>query len=219
VLGLIVTGATVLPCRTPAAQGDKLPIAEEQVKTPKKQEPADEKGEKEREAQANGNVVGGLRVRLQIPAVEKDKLVPTYCLVVLENVGDTDLNVKLGYSLANWKSHHPAAIRLLALSKGNKTRTLSYMQVGVAGRLDPLVVPLPAGSTYTLRCQLAKFADSESGEPTDLTAKDYRIAAELVGQPVTKVNQDLQGFALVAYWQGTARSNEVQLILAKKTAQ
>ena len=170
------------------------------------------------EAPGDGKAVGGLCIRLQLPAAAKEKKPAQQCEVILDNVGKGDLNVKLGFSLANGKSHHPAALRLLAISKGNKTRTLNYRMVGVAGRVDPLVVPLPAGSSYTLRFDFDQFADSETGEPLDLTAEDYRLAAELVGEAVTKeqTNRDIEGLALMPFWQGTIRSSEVRCPLPKK---
>ncbi len=60
VLGFIVTGATVLCCRTAAAQSDKPAIVEEQVKAPQKQEQ-----EKEKEAFTSwGKEIGGLQAGL-----------------------------------------------------------------------------------------------------------------------------------------------------------
>lgn len=166
--------------------------------------------EADEQAPTYGKAVGGLRIRLQLPAAEKGKKLPPQCEVVLENVGESDLNLNLGYSLANGKSHHPTALRLLALSKEDKARTLIY-SIRVAGRVDPFVVPLPAGSTYTLRIAFDKFSDSGTGEPADLTAKDYRIAAEFVGEAVSKTNPDVKRLTLMQYWQGKARSNDVQL--------
>jgi hypothetical protein len=168
-------------------------------------------------APADAKAVGGLRLRLQLPAAARGEKVPPQCEVTLENVGDTDLNVKLGFSLANGKSHHPAALRLLVRGKGNKTRTLNYAALpGVVGRVDPFIVPLPAGSRYTLRCKFAKYADSETGDRIDLTAKDYWIAAELLGEAVTNTNLDVRGLALIPCWQGKVRSNEVRLPSARK---
>jgi hypothetical protein len=167
-------------------------------------------------APVDGEAVGGLRIRLELPAAEKGKELPPQCQVTLENVGDADLNVQMGFSLGNGKSHHPAALRFFALSKGNKTRTLIYAALpGVAGRLDPFVVPLPAGSSYTLRCVFDKYADSETGGRIDLTAKDYRITAELIGEPVARIRANRDGFALMPFWQGKTRSNEVQLPFGK----
>jgi hypothetical protein len=175
------------------------------------------RGADEGEAQAEVKAVGGLCIRLQLPAAEKGKKLPARCEVVLENVGDNDLNVNLGCSLANGQSHHPTALRLLALSEGAKPRTLIY-SIRVAGRLDQFVVPLPAGSTYTLPIAFEKFTDSESGEPVDLTAKDYRIVAEFVGEAVTTTNGDARTLALMPYWQGKVLSSEVQLPFAKKSS-
>jgi RNA polymerase sigma factor (sigma-70 family) len=198
VLGLVAFGGGLYLHQAVArpGPGDKSPVV-------------GEKGDKAREAPTGVKAVGGLRILLRLPPVEKGKTLPPHFEVVLENVGENDLNVQLGYSLANGRSHHPAALRLQARSKGDKTRTLKYAQSAVAGRLDPLVVPLLAGSSYTLRCRFDRFADSETGEPLDLTARDYRIAAELVGEPVTRANPDLKGLVLMPFWQGKVRSNEV----------
>jgi hypothetical protein len=67
VLGFIVSGATVLSCRTAAAQGDKLPAAEKRVATPQKQE---QKQEKEGFT-AWGKEVGGLQAGLGFRPGEK----------------------------------------------------------------------------------------------------------------------------------------------------
>ena len=103
---------------------------------------------------------------------------------------------------------HPVALRLLAIEGKNTTR-LIYAVPRVAGRLDPFVVPLPVGSSYTLLCPLDKFVVTEGGH-FDFTAKDYRFKAELVGQPVTKTRTDLQGFTLMQFWQRTVQSNEAK---------
>lgn len=167
------------------------------------------------EAAAETKAAGGLRIRLQLSAAKEGKKVPPQGQVILENVGENDLNVNLGSSLANGKSHHPTALRLLVLGKGDTTRTLRY-SIRVAGRLDPFIVPLPAGSTYTLRIRFDKFTDSRTGEPADLTEKDCRIAVELIGEAVSKPNLDLRGLALMPYWQEKVRSNELKLPSAKK---
>ncbi|HUR52546.1 MAG TPA: hypothetical protein VMZ71_00305 [Gemmataceae bacterium] len=37
------------------------------------------------------------------------------------------------------------------------------------------------------------------------------MAAEFTGEKVVRTNQDITGFALMAYWTGTVRSGEVSL--------
>jgi hypothetical protein len=50
-------------------------------------------------APTDGTAVRALRIRLQLPAAEQGKQLPPQCAVTLENVGDSDLNVQLGFSL------------------------------------------------------------------------------------------------------------------------
>jgi RNA polymerase sigma-70 factor (ECF subfamily) len=174
-----------------------------------------EKNEKGEEALAEGKVVDGLCLKLQLHGPNKDKKLPAHGVVVLENVSGSDLNVNLGLSLANGKSYYPTALQLLVLSKGNNTRTLPYSSglPGIAGRVDPFLVPLPAGSSYTLRCPLDKFIEERTFKRIDdLVAKEDRIAVEFVGQPVTRANSDMQGLTLMRFWQGTVRSNEVKAL-------
>ena len=42
-----------------------------------------------------------------------------------------------------------------------------------------------------------------------LVPSELRVAAEFVGEAVTKTNQDVAGLALMTYWTGTVRSAEV----------
>jgi hypothetical protein len=163
-----------------------------------------------------GAAFKGLRLGLNFIVTESGGKRQRHCNLVLQNVGDTDLNVWLGFSLANGKSHHPSAVRLFARSKGHKTQTLIYPSLVVSERVDPFVLPLLAGSSYTMPCPFYAYVDSEAGERIDLTSKDYWISSELTGEAITKTNQDLQGLALMTFWEGKVRSNEVQLPFSKK---
>jgi hypothetical protein len=167
----------------------------------------------------DGKAFNGLRLGLNFIVTETGGKRQQHCNLVLQNVGESDLNVWLGFSLANGKSYHAAALRLLARSKGNKTRTLIYPSLTVAGRVDPFVLPLLAGSSYTLPCPFYKYVDSETGERIDLTSKDYWMSAELTGEAITKTNQDMQGLALMKFWEGKVRSNEVRFPSSEKAAQ
>jgi hypothetical protein len=167
------------------------------------------------EAAAEEASVKGLRLHLQFPPVPEGKA--PQLEVTLENVGDSDLNVVLGYSLANGRHHHPAALRLVVHGQGNQPRTLHYAQVRVAGRIDPLVVPLSVGASHTVRCGLDQFVDSQTGAPVDLSAAEHPISAVLVGEPVSHANSDTQGLMLMPYWQGTVQSNEVRLRSTQRT--
>jgi hypothetical protein len=169
----------------------------------------------EQKALPAGKPVDGLQVRLHLPRAEKGEKPPRHFQVTIENAGDRDLNVKLGFSLNNGRSHYPGALKLNVHKAGEKPRTFDYTNHmgGVAGRVDPFVVPLPAGASYTLRCSFDDFVDPHTLIPIDLKAKYKFIAAELVGEAITEdeVNLDTKGIALIPAWEGKARSNEVPL--------
>jgi RNA polymerase sigma factor (sigma-70 family) len=80
--------------------------------------------------------------------------------VALENVGAGDLVVNLGAMLANGRKQYPSALRV-TLTGAKVVRHLRRTFTFVAGRVDPFVVPLPAGSRYTLRYDLAEFMDED----------------------------------------------------------
>jgi hypothetical protein len=161
-----------------------------------------------------GPPVDGLCLRLEVPASKDPKKPPEHFLIVIENVSDRDLNIRLGYSLNNGRSHHPDSLELIARAGGEAPRRLIYFdgRGGIGGRVDPFVVPLPAGASYTLRCPFKNFVDPRSLRPIDVKARDYRIAASLTGKPVTEkdVNLDTLGQTMIPCWQGTIQSNEVR---------
>jgi hypothetical protein len=158
--------------------------------------------------------VNGLCLRLEVPASKDPKNPPEHFSIVVENLSNRDLNVRLGYSLNNARSHHPDSLELIARASGEAPRRLIYFdgRGGIGGRVDPFVVPLPAGASYTLRCSFKNFVDPESLRPIDVNARDYRIAAFLTGKPVTEndVNLDTLGQTMIPCWQGTIHSNEVR---------
>ena len=160
-----------------------------------------------------GQPLNGLCLRLEVPASSDPKKPPEHFSIVVENVSNRDLNVRLGYSLNNGRSHHPDSLALIARAGGEAPRRLIYFdgRGGIGGRVDPFVVPLPAGASYTLRCPFKNFVDPESLRPIDLKARDYRITASLTGKPVTEndVTLDTLGQTMIPCWQGAIHSNEV----------
>jgi hypothetical protein len=169
----------------------------------------------------HGTPVNGLRLGIRLPEAEVEGKFPSACEVIIENVGDRDQNLKLGQSLANGKSHHPVAIRLVVLHEGGGIRTLHYKMVGVGGRIDPFVVPMPAGSRFTLRCTFEQFSEPMTGKGLVPGGRDQRLVAELMGEGIDdlEVNSDMKGLALIPLWQGSARSNELVLPPAEKSSE
>jgi hypothetical protein len=135
-------------------------------------------------------------------------------MVVLENVGTDDLVVNLGLMLGNGKKQIPMAVRLIFTDTAGKKYILRHNNLDFSGRVDPFVVPLPAGSRYAaISRDLEKSIDR-------LTPGRYRVRAEFVGEAVTRkeVNVDAVGLALMTYWTGTIQSEDLQVKLPPKPA-
>jgi hypothetical protein len=164
---------------------------------------------------ANGGPpVNGLCLRLEVPPSKDPKKPPQHFSIVVENVSNRDLNVRLGYSLNNGRSHHPDSLELIVRAGGEAPRRLIYFdgRGGIGGRVDSFIVPLPAGASYTLRCHFKNFVDPGSLRPMDVMPRDYSIAASLTGKPVTEndVNLDTLRQTMIPCWQATIHSNEVR---------
>src|SRR5207237_4830563 len=110
--------------------------------------PAAERDEK-------GPVVEGLQLSL-VPLAHKDALSPQFRLT-FSNVGEHDLSLNLGSMLANGKVQRPDQIRLLILAADGSTRELHFTDGRAGGRVDDYIVPLRAGSEYSLRLGMADF--------------------------------------------------------------
>jgi hypothetical protein len=202
VIGLLTAGTGVLASRgTP----DDPPTKAE---SPNPAQGGLVRGEAAAKAPASEPVWGtplkGLRLGLCRTEAKEDGT--ARLMVVLDNVGADDLVVNLGILLGNGKKQVPTAIRLIFTDAEGKQHILRRNEPGVAGRVDPFVVPLPAGSRYAT-------ASRDLGELIDRLAPGrYRVRAEFVGEAVRKkdVNADTAGLALMTYWTGTIQTAECQ---------
>jgi hypothetical protein len=156
-----------------------------------------------------GKPLNGLRVGV-CPAKPRDdgKL---RVWVVLDNVSTDDLVVNLGLMLANGKKQLPMAVRLIVIDGDGKEHILRRNEPGIAGRVDPFVVPLSSGNRYAISCDLEDWRER-------LEPGRYRVRAEFVGEAVTrnKVSLDTTGLVLMTYWTGTISSDDVQVTLPRK---
>jgi RNA polymerase sigma factor (sigma-70 family) len=158
-----------------------------------------------------GKPLNGLRLGLCRAAPKEDGKLRL--LVVLENVSAADLTVKLGLMLANGKTQLPTAVRFLVTGGDGQERLVRRTPPGVAGRVDPFVVPLSSGNRYSISCDLDQW--DERPPPGR-----YRVRAEFVGAAVTRqeVNLDTTGLALMTYWAGTISSAALPVTLPAKPA-
>jgi hypothetical protein len=136
--------------------------------------------------------------------------------VVLENVGENDLVLNLGLMLANGKTQKTHAIHFLISRAGQPIREMRLRSYAIGGRVDPMVVPLPTGASYTIRCTLDQYVvvEPDTGIPghqaSRLKPGTYKITTVYEGKQVKEfINLDMEGFGLMPYWTGTIRSAEL----------
>jgi RNA polymerase sigma factor (sigma-70 family) len=154
----------------------------------------------------------GLRIGVRTVAAKRAGSADGDFRVILENAGTQDLVVNLGIMFANGLRQVPTAVRLHFTDAKGKTRVWQRKVVGVAGRLDPFVVPLPAGGRYEFPCLLSEYIDVDvAGMDAPLAPGRYQVAVEFAGTgvPVEGTNHDSRGLALMPYWTGTIRSSSV----------
>jgi len=139
--------------------------------------------------------------------------------VELHNTGEQPLILNLGMMLANGKQQYADAVTLVLTDNHGKTTPLKLLGPAyVAGRIDPLVVPLPKGATFTLPVNLTDYISPKNNLwQVTLAPGDYTISAAYagVGVPQQGANLDMQGISLMPYWTGAVRSNAVTFMVSK----
>ena len=135
--------------------------------------------------------------------------------LALRNVGERDVTLNLGYMLANGKVQLPAHLALKFTDAGGHTRIFQFADKrhsSVAGRVDDFVVPLRAGSTYTLQVTLDQFWCQETSEfSIPLLSGENYLTAQFQGSGPKAVNADMPGIKLTKFWLGEVESNTLTL--------
>jgi len=141
--------------------------------------------------------------------------------VELRNAGETDLILNCGVMLANGKKQYPNDVVLTLTDAQGKAREFDLKEPGfVAGRLDPLIVPLPTGATFSLPIDFEKYWAAKSQEfDYKIQPGTYFLEAQYTGKGVSQLqaNLDMKGVALMPYWTGTATSNRLQFEVGKQS--
>ncbi len=135
--------------------------------------------------------------------------------VALRNIGDRDVTLNLGAMMANGKVQLPNNISLNFTDAQGKTRRFKFADErypGVAGRLDDYIVPLRAGSTYTLQFTLDQFWCDETREFSIklLPGKNY-VTVRFEGTGAKLVNLDMPAIKFMNSWLGRVESNTLLL--------
>jgi hypothetical protein len=134
----------------------------------------------------------------------------------MKNVGRSELALNLGTSLGNGKTLYRDKV-VLILGDEDKSRTLIVRQTGiVAGRVDPLVVRLAPGATYSFPVNLDDYWVSPSDNfSTRLRPGYYAIEARFTGVPTSQPvpASVINGRSLPPYWTGTLKSKKLRFVV------
>ncbi|MBL7043046.1 MAG: hypothetical protein ISR77_30720 [Pirellulaceae bacterium] len=159
-------------------------------------------------------------LELSILSVSADSNDPIRLKVVFENVSDRDIVLNLGMMLANGKVQLPEEIRLTLTDESGRSRQLHFSDrryPGVSGRVDDYIVPLRAGSAYTLNLSLRDYWCPKSKEFTlELKPERYTVRAEFTGKSARHLNSDTEGLEFMPFWTGKLKSAAVHFQIGKQ---
>ena len=119
----------------------------------------------------------------------------------LINSGSQPLILNLGMMLANGRQQYMDRIQLELTTVDKKVLHLRMRGPGVvAGRIDPMIVPLPPGATYSVLLDLNQYcAPDEQVWRLQLRPGSYPLRAKYtgVGVPQHAANLDMKGISLM----------------------
>jgi hypothetical protein len=135
--------------------------------------------------------------------------------LAFRNVGDRDVTLNLGIMMANGKVQLPDRITINFTDAQGNARLFKFWDKrysNVGGRLDDYVLPLRAGSMYTLQLTLDQFWCPETEEfSIPLLTGDNYLSAQFEGTGAHFVNSDMPGIKLMNFWLGKLESNTLTL--------
>jgi hypothetical protein len=135
--------------------------------------------------------------------------------VSLRNNSKDDLCLNIGFLLANGKRQFPQAIVLSVSDAAGKTFQLFPLQPGViAGRVDPYILPLPAGGLFSFPVDLKDYLVDLSSTNNHLKPGTYSLEARFTSQGAKdeRVSRDAR---LMPLWAGTVKSNSLQFVIGR----
>jgi hypothetical protein len=115
-------------------------------------------------SQAWGPSADGLRIGISAISTTVPSLGPQF-MIALQNIGNTDFVVNLGFMLGNGKVMFPVAIRLSLTDPAGDTRELQFFDrryPAIVGRLDDFTV------SSQVVCRSSCWVDPSSTRPASL---------------------------------------------------
>jgi hypothetical protein len=153
-----------------------------------------------------GPAANGLQMSLVLMTGQRDD--PEF-EVSFRNMGAQDVCLNLGFMLDNGRVQLPEKIHLNLLDGSGRNRELQFSDrryPGVSGRMDDYVVPLRAGSTYTLSLRLDQFW-SPSTQEFEVKLKPGRYEVSALFQ-----EDRAETSKLIFVWKGKLESNPVEIV-------
>jgi hypothetical protein len=130
--------------------------------------------------------------------------------ITFRNVGAKSYVLDLGIMLGNGVTMWPTNLSpILTLPTGTSENLLYFDSVNpqVGGRVDPFLVAMDQGASYSLRVDLIDFIFRDSSSrPTPLPRGRYRIAFDFRGEKARRFNTGTTGIATFNFWLGRATS-------------
>ena len=159
-----------------------------------------------------GEKLDGLRIGIsQVKRPEHNNYDKPRFHVALQNVGKKDLVLNLGIMLANGKEQYSTAVKLIFTDSNGKTYEFHNnigRHPGIAGRVDPFLIPLAVECTYVLRVNFDNYwSISSTAVPVSLPKGEYLVAAVFDGKAINFKDTGL--YTRDLYWTGVIKSNEV----------
>ena len=131
--------------------------------------------------------------------------------LAFRNIGERDVMLNLGSMLANGKVQLPDRVTIDLTDAQGKNRRFRFSDPnhgGVAGRMDDYIIPLRAGSMYTLTLKLNQFWCPETKEfGISLLPGKNELTAKFEGSSANLINLDTPGIKLMNFWLGKLESN------------
>ena len=156
-----------------------------------------------------GEKLDGLRIGISpVKPYQQNNNDKTRFNVTLQNVGKKDLVLNLGMMLANGKEQYATAVKLIFADPNGKSyefRNNIGRHPGIAGRVDPFLVPLARGCTYALRVDFDNYWFVPVG--ISLPKGKYHAAAIFEGKALDFKDTNL--YTRDTYWAGVIKSKEV----------
>lgn len=162
------------------------------------------------EPPAYGDTVEGLRMNVSIDTSDTNN--GDHLQVRIQNIGEKDVLLSLGWIIGYRAYVEEISLELTTSDGKHPGVVLTGVPAGVAGRVDPLVIPLLAGASYNIRISATHYYIPDSSETVAsfIKRRAGSLRVKLQGKAAANYLSSLQGPSMISFWQGTLFSNEIR---------